>query len=103
MFRKILITLTGASLMAAIPAQAAFITDGGVRAGLPVYEQPVEAIPTQGCVSRSQAVDRVRRRGDVQRVISAETKVSGGREVHHIRYQTKDGKVRTERIQGCRV
>lgn len=48
----------------------------------------------------SQAVDSVRRSGNVERVISAQTRVSGGREVHHIKVLTKDGKVRTHKIQG---
>jgi hypothetical protein len=51
-------------------------------------------------MSLSQAVESIRRRGDVDRIVSAETKVQNGREVHHIRYMTKDGKVRTARVQG---
>jgi len=103
MFRNVFISILGASLLVAAPAKATFDVDSIVRDGLPVFEMPAEAYPTQSCTSRSQAVDQVRRRGDVQRVISAETKVSGGREVHHIRYQTKDGKIKTQRVQGCRV
>lgn len=48
----------------------------------------------------SQAVDSVRRSGNVERVISAQTRVSGGREVHYIKVLTKDGKVRTHKVQG---
>ncbi|HNP35569.1 MAG TPA: hypothetical protein PKK10_06935 [Woeseiaceae bacterium] len=48
----------------------------------------------------SEAVDSVRRRGNVERIISAETRVSGGREVHVIRFMTRDGKVKTEKIAG---
>ena len=55
----------------------------------------------QNCMSLSQAIDSVRRRGNVERVISAETRVSGGREVHHIKVLTKDGKVRTHKVPGC--
>lgn len=67
---------------------------------------PAEAVPpaqvAQGnCTSLSEAVERVRRRSDVERVISAETRVSQGREVHYIRVMTRDGKVRTERVSGC--
>ena len=54
------------------------------------------------CTSLSQAVEQVRRRGNVERVISAETRVSGGREVHHIKVLTKDGKVRTHTVNGCK-
>ncbi len=53
-------------------------------------------------MSLSQAVDSVRRRPNVERIVSAETKVQGGREVHHIRYMTKDGKVRHAKIPGRR-
>ena len=50
---------------------------------------------TQGDgMSLSEAIDSVRRGGNVERIISAETKVSGGREVHHIKVLTKDGKTR---------
>lgn len=52
---------------------------------------------TQGCMTLSQAIDSIRRRGNVERVISAETKGK----VHHIKVLTKDGKVKTHRIQGC--
>ncbi len=34
------------------------------------------------------------------RVVSAETRVSGGREVHYIRFMTKDGTVKTREIRG---
>ena len=54
-----------------------------------------------GCMSLSQAVESVRRRGDVERIISAETKRNGGRETHHVRYMTKDGTVKTAKIRGC--
>ena len=54
----------------------------------------------QGCMSLSQAIDSVRRRGNVERVISANTRTSGGRETHHIKVLTKDGKVKTHKIQG---
>ena len=47
-----------------------------------------------------QAIDSVRRRGDVERIVSAETRVEGNREVHYVRYMTKDGKVKTARING---
>ena len=54
-----------------------------------------------GCTSLDQAIEQVRRRGDVERILSADTKREGGREVHHIRYLTKDGKVKTQKVRGC--
>ena len=53
-----------------------------------------------GGMTLSEAIDSVRRGGNVERVISAETRVSGGREVHHIKVLTKDGKVKTHKVQG---
>ena len=47
----------------------------------------------------SEAVEMVKRQYK-GRIVSAETKTSGGREVHHIKVLTEDGKVKTVRIQG---
>ena len=47
-----------------------------------------------------QAIESVRRRGDVERILSAQTRRDGNRETHHIRYLTKDGKVKTAKIRG---
>jgi hypothetical protein len=34
------------------------------------------------------------------RIVSAETRMNGNREVHHIKVLTEDGKVKTVKIQG---
>jgi len=47
-----------------------------------------------------EAIESVRRRGDVDRILSAETRRDGDRETHHIRYLTRDGKVKTAKIRG---
>lgn len=60
-------------------------------------QAPGLSITQRGCMSLSQAVDSVRRGGNVERVISAETRGK----VHHIKVLTKDGKVKTHRIPGC--
>jgi len=52
-------------------------------------------------MSLSDAVEQVRRQTD-GRIVSAETRTSNGREVHHIKVLTKDGKVKTHKIQGRR-
>jgi uncharacterized membrane protein YkoI len=52
-----------------------------------------------GGKSLSEAVEQVRRQTG-GRILSAETKVQGGREVHHIKVLTKDGKVQTHKVQG---
>jgi uncharacterized membrane protein YkoI len=52
-----------------------------------------------GGKSLSEAVEQVRRQTN-GRILSAETKVNGNREVHHIKVLTKDGKVKTVKVQG---
>ena len=53
-------------------------------------------------MSLSEAIEFIRRRTG-GKVVSAETKVQGGREVHHIKVFTKeDGKVKTHRVNGRR-
>ncbi len=54
----------------------------------------------QDGMTLDQAIESVRRRGDVDRILSAETRREGGRETHHIRYLTKDGKVKTAKVRG---
>jgi uncharacterized membrane protein YkoI len=56
-------------------------------------------VAQQGGMTLAQAIESVRRRTN-GRVVSAETKVQGGREVHHIKVLTKDGKVKTHRVNG---
>lgn len=50
----------------------------------------------------SQAVEQVRRQTG-GRILSAETRVQGNREVHHIKVLTKDGKVKTHQVQGRKL
>lgn len=65
-------------------------------------EQSFETAQDNG-KSLSEAVESVRSRGNVERIVSAQTRVENGREVHHIRYMTKDGKVRTAKVPGRRL
>lgn len=65
-------------------------------------ERPAETqiqLAQNGGKSLSEAVEQVRRQTN-GRIISAETKVKNGREVHHIKVLTKDGKVKTHKVQG---
>ena len=50
-----------------------------------------------GGKSLSEAVEQVRRQTD-GRILSAETRIKG--EVHHIKVLTKDGRVKTHKVQG---
>ena len=100
---KTLIALIVA-LIVAMPA-AAFDLETDLKrlaSGEPIGEQSLAAAQGNG-MTLSQAVDSVRRRGNVERIVSAETRVEGDREVHHIRYMTKDGKVRTTKVRGRRL
>ncbi len=63
-------------------------------------DDPVRVAQSDG-MSLSQAIESVRRKTG-GKVISAETRVQGGREVHHIKVLTKDGKVKTHRVNGRR-
>lgn len=56
-------------------------------------------VAQSGGKSLSEAVEQVRRQTD-GRILSAETKINGNREVHHIKVLTKDGKVKTVKVQG---
>jgi hypothetical protein len=60
------------------------------------------AVTQRNGMSLNEAVESVRRRGDVERILDARTRNEGGREVHYIKYMTKDGTVRTQRINGRR-
>ena len=55
-----------------------------------------------GGMTLSQAVEQVRRQYGGQ-IVSAETRVSGGRETHIIKVLTQDGKVKTVRVPGRRL
>lgn len=49
--------------------------------------------------SLNEAVEQVRRQYN-GRIVSAETRISGKREVHYIKVLTEDGEVKTVRIPG---
>jgi hypothetical protein len=94
-------------MLAALPQDAdarRIAVDDGAQQGLEwSLESPRLHATQRGCTSLSGAIDSVRRRGNVERIISAETRVSGGREVHYIKVLTMDGKVQTHKVQGCKV
>ena len=66
------------------------------------YEgEPQIQVAQDNGMSLSEAIESVRRKTG-GRVVSAETRVQNGREVHHIKVLTKDGKVRTHKVNGRR-
>ena len=66
----------------------------------PDSRRPDARVMQSNGMSLSQAIASVRRRTN-GKIISAETRVQGGREVHHIKV-LKDGKVRTHKVNGRR-
>ena len=96
-----ILTITACLLaMLATAGQAAQVTAAtGVRQAQ--NGAPEHAAFQRGGVTLSQAVEQVRQQYG-GRIISAETKVSGGRETHVIKVLTDDGKVKTVRIPGKR-
>ena len=99
---RLMLTLLSFAVLALLPGNAsAFELEESLKAQHAQYEVPVEyRIAQSGCTSLSQAVQSIRSRTGGQ-ILSAETKVQGGREVHHIKV-LKDGKVRTHKVNGCR-
>jgi hypothetical protein len=99
--RLILISVVAALLL--VPAAAsAFDLEESLRQ---LHEQhrgadkPDLRVAKDG-MTLDEAIESVRRRGDVDRILSAETRREGGRETHYIRYLTRDGKVKTAKVRG---
>lgn len=97
-----MLTLLSLTALALLPGNAgAFELEESLKAPHTQYQPPVEyRIAQSDGMSLSQAVQSVRSRTGGQ-ILSAETKVQGGREVHHIKV-LKDGKVKTHKVNGRR-
>jgi hypothetical protein len=77
--------------------------DAGVMAGDIAAPAADPSLVYQGSgMTLEQAVAQVRRQYQ-GRIVSAETRVSGGQETHIIKVLTSDGKVKTVRIPGRRL
>ena len=87
------------TLLALVALTAAALPAAEARSGAQasVVEPPPRHSTVQRCMSLSQAVESIRRRGNVERVISAETRGN----THYIKVLTKDGKVRTHQVPAC--
>ena len=86
-----------------VPARSdAFDLEQALKAQHVQYQgEPVFSVTQQDGMTLSEAIETVRRRTN-GRVVSAETRVQGGREVHYIKVLTKDGKVKTHKVNGRR-
>jgi uncharacterized membrane protein YkoI len=100
---RLLPTLLIFLLVALLPGQAAaFDLEESLREQHVQNPASVEyRIAQSDGMSLSQAIESVRRSTGGQ-VVSAETRVQGGREVHYIKVLTKDGKVKTHKVNGSR-
>jgi len=63
--------------------------------------RPDYRVTQSGGKTLSEAIEQVRRQTN-GRILSAQTKVKGNREEHHIKVLTEDGKVKTVKVQGRR-
>lgn len=99
---RLLLTLLFFVGLAFLPSTAsAFDIEETLREQHIQYQgSPELRISQGGCMSLAQATESVRRRTG-GRVLSAETRVQGGREVHYIKV-IKDGKVKTHKVNGCK-
>lgn len=99
--RLTLILLVCAAAIFAPADVRAFELEEALKAQHSQYQAPAEyRISQSDGMSLSQAIQSVRNRTG-GKVISAETKIQGGREVHHIKV-LKDGKVKTHKVNGRR-
>jgi hypothetical protein len=102
--RKVSVQQILAKLLLIALVASPFTADARVRnspSGVDLDVSQLGVVQRNG-MSLNEAVESVRRRGDVERILDARTKNEGGREVHFIKYMTKDGTVRTQRIDGRR-
>ena len=83
----------------AFPLDEAVESRGGEV--MDVRAADMEVTQGNGGKTLSEAVEQVRRQTGGQ-ILSAETRVEGNREVHHVKVLTKDGKVKTHKVQGKR-
>jgi uncharacterized membrane protein YkoI len=99
---RLTLTLLFFAALALLPGNAsAFELEESLKAQHSQYQPAAEyRIAQSDGMSLSQAVQSVRSRTGGQ-ILSAETKVQGGREVHHIKV-LKDGKVKTHKVNGRR-
>ena len=100
---RLALTLVGLAALALLPGHAsAYSLEDELKMQHPQYQgDAVLQVVQGGGMSLSEAIESVRRRTGGQ-IISAETKVQGGREVHIIKVLTKDKQLKTHRFNGRR-
>ncbi len=63
--------------------------------------EPGIVLAQGNCKSLSQAIEQVRRQTG-GKILSAQTRIQGDREVHHIKVLINDKQVKTIRVNGCK-
>ena len=101
---RLFLTMAVCSAMAMLPLQAsAFDIEQSLKRLHGQYlatDLPdIRVAQESDGMTLAQAIESVRRQTK-GRILSAETRVSGNREVHHIKVLTKDGNVKTVKISG---
>jgi len=97
--RSILTLLILASLACLPGRAAAFDLEQALKKQHVQYQQDAEyRVAQSGGMTLAQATESIRRQTGGQ-ILSAITKIQGGREVHHIKV-LKDGKVKTYKVNG---
>lgn len=101
--RTVLILLSAAVLATTPGTAAAFDLEEALREQHKQYEGAAEVhVAFWDGKTLDQAIAEIRRKTG-GKVISAETKKRGGREVHHIKVLTKDGRVKTHTVNGKKL
>ena len=93
---RLLLILALGLLVTATPVRADIL--GNVFGG----SQDTYQVAQRGCMSLSQAIEQIRRQTG-GKILSAETRREGNREVHHIKVLINDKQVRTFKVPGCTV
>ena len=90
-----MLTILTLTLMTAAATEAQALSGSA----LPPDPTPQAFVAQSNGMSLNQAVEQVRRQYG-GRILSAETRREGNREVHHIKVLTEDGKVKTVKVPG---
>ena len=94
--------ISAALALVSLGANALMLQDSTGELGgqaVEILETTDQVSQGNGGKSLSEAVEQVRRQTG-GRILSAETRMQGNREVHHIKVLMKDGKVKTHKVQG---
>lgn len=97
---RLVLTVILLGTLPLLPAAADAFALGQAAEAMPAeLLQPDLGVTQSDGMTLSQAIESVRKRTG-GRVVSAETRIEGGREVHHIKVLMANGKVKTYKVNG---